>query len=125
VARKTKKPAQTPPWSDLPEILRGPAQQRWEAYGVAAAGANARQTRDPSLQRCLCRLFAISEFVADLCIRTPQRIEDLLDSGDLLADSWPGVLTGRVREQLAACPDVKCCVLPVVTSRVGRRSKKP
>ena len=105
VARKRKKPVQIAPWADLPEILRGPAQQRWEAYAEAAAAAGARQTRDPALQRCLCRLFALSEFVAELCIRSPQHVEDLLDSGDLLADSWPGVLSGRVREQLAACAD--------------------
>ena len=28
---------------------------------------------------------------------------DLLDSGDLLADSWPGVLSRRVADQLADC----------------------
>jgi len=86
-------------------MLRGSAQQRWEAYEVAVKAAGARQTRDPALQRCLCRLFALSEFVAALCIRAPQHVEDLLDSGDLLADSWPGVLSGRVRDQLAACTD--------------------
>ena len=119
VARKTKKPVQTAPWADLPEILRGPAQQRWEAYSAAAEAAGARQTRDPALQRCLCRLFAISEFVADLCIRRPQRVEDLLDSGDLLADSWPGVLASRVKEQLAACPDE--AALRQVLRRVRQR----
>lgn len=119
VARKTKKPVQTAPWADLPEILRGPAQQRWEAYTLAADTAGARQTRDPALQRSLCRLFAISEFVADLCIRLPRRVEDLLDSGDLLADSWPGVLASRVKEQLAACPDE--AALRQVLRRVRQR----
>ena len=40
---------------------------------------------------------------AGLCHRAPQLLAELLDSGDLLADSWPGVLSQRVAEQLDAC----------------------
>ncbi|VAW83514.1 Glutamate-ammonia-ligase adenylyltransferase [hydrothermal vent metagenome] len=105
MARKTKKPAQTAPWADLPEVLREPAKQRWEAYEAAAEAVSARLTRAPALMRSLCRLFALSEFVAELCIRAPQRVEDLLNSGDLLADSCPGVLADRVRGQLVDRPD--------------------
>ncbi len=96
---------QTDPWADLPEILLGLARQRWEAFGAASTPGTERRVQGQAFQRGLCRLFAISEFVAELCIRSPHYVEDLLDSGDLLADSWPGVLQERVRGQLADCPD--------------------
>jgi len=89
----------------LPDILRGPARQRWEAYEAAATSAGARRTRDPALQRVIGRLFAISGFVAELCARRPRLVENLLDSGDLLAASWPGVLAERVRGPVSACAD--------------------
>ncbi|VAW74854.1 Glutamate-ammonia-ligase adenylyltransferase [hydrothermal vent metagenome] len=105
VARKTKKPAQTAPWEDLPKILRPPAQQRWETFESGITSGTLRRIQNPAFQRVLCQLFAISEFVAELCIRSPHYIEELLDSGDLLADSWPGGLPERVRRQLRDCPD--------------------
>ena len=58
---------------------------------------------DPGFRARACRVFAISDFVAGLCHRSPVLLADLLDSGDLLADSWPGVMGRRVAERLAAC----------------------
>lgn len=60
---------------------------------------------DAGFSACACRIFAISEFAARLCRRHPDRLADLLDSGDLLADSWPGALHRRVTTALAACAD--------------------
>ncbi len=105
MARKTKNSPQAPPWEPLPERLREAGRQRWEAYLEAAAAAGARVSRAPALRQLACRLFAISEFVADLCRRRPRLLAGLLDSGDLLADSCPGVLGGRVRAELLDCPD--------------------
>jgi len=58
---------------------------------------------DAGFRACACRVFAISDFVAGLCHRVPGLLADLLDSGDLLADSWPGILSRRVVGRLAAC----------------------
>ncbi len=60
---------------------------------------------DAALQASACRVFAASDFVADTCIRRPQLLAELLDSGELLADSWPGVLGQRVSARIDACRD--------------------
>jgi len=65
--------------------------------------ARLRVPQDPGFQANASRVFALSEFVAGLCQRAPHLLDDLLDSGDLLADSWPGILKKRVAEQLARC----------------------
>jgi glutamate-ammonia-ligase adenylyltransferase len=86
-------------------MLRGLAERSWQGYLQAAEAAGVRVPADPGFRACACRVFAISEFVAGLCHRSPQLLAELLDSGDLLADSWPGVLSQRVAPQLAACGD--------------------
>jgi len=65
--------------------------------------ARLRVPQDPGFQANASRVFALSEFVAGLCQRAPHLLGDLLDSGDLLADSWPEVLKKRVCNQLARC----------------------
>jgi glutamate-ammonia-ligase adenylyltransferase len=103
VAGNTKTIARTDPWSRLPEILQATAEGRWQSYLQAAEEAGLRVPLDPGLQACACRVFAISDFAAGLCRRVPRLLADLLDSGDLLADSWAGVLAGRVADRLAGC----------------------
>jgi glutamate-ammonia-ligase adenylyltransferase len=84
-------------------MLRTPAEIRWQDYQRAAESETLRVPQDPCFQACASRVFALSEFVAGLCRRTPQLLNDLLESGDLLADSWPEVLKKRVHDQLARC----------------------
>ncbi|MEA2079414.1 MAG: bifunctional glutamine synthetase adenylyltransferase/deadenyltransferase, partial [Pseudomonadota bacterium] len=103
MAGKTKITAHTEPWSRLPGILQASAEQRWQSYFQSAEAAGVRVPVDGDFRACGCRVFAISEFVAVLCHRVPRLLADLLDSGDLLADSWPGVLSQRVSDRLAAC----------------------
>ena len=105
MARQQKKPADTPPWSALPESLQAAGEGRLSGYLQAAEESGVRVSADGGFRATLCRVFATSEFVADLCRRAPGLLTGLLDSGDLLADSWPGVLGGRVTRQLAACED--------------------
>jgi len=69
----------------------------------SATSAALRVPQNPGFQFCASRVFALSEFVARLCRRAPHLLEDLLDSGDLLADSWPEVLKKRVRDPLSRC----------------------
>lgn len=102
---KAKKAAQTEPWSQLPETLRETAARHWQSYLEAAAETGARVPADDAFQRCACRVFAASDFVAGTCARNPRLLPALLDSGDLLADSWPGALAQRVAPRLADCAD--------------------
>ncbi|HEB98305.1 MAG TPA: bifunctional [glutamate--ammonia ligase]-adenylyl-L-tyrosine phosphorylase/[glutamate--ammonia-ligase] adenylyltransferase [Thiotrichales bacterium] len=105
MARKNNKPARPVPCPDLPAALREAAATRWRAWETALAEIPARVGRDPALARVQCRLFGISEFVAATCIRAPGLVEDLLESGDLLADSAPGEIGTRVRARIASCAD--------------------
>ena len=103
MAVQGKNSTEAAPWSALPETLRAIGEQRWRDYLGAAAGQDARVSADSAFRAGACRVFAISEFVAGLCQRNPQLLSGLLDSGDLLADSWPGVLARRVSDELAGC----------------------
>ncbi len=103
MAGKRKKSTGTGACIQLPAALREPAANRWEDYRQAAVAASQRVPQDPCFQAIGRRVFAISAFVAGLCQRAPGLLRDLLDSGDLLADSWPGILAQRVRDQLARC----------------------
>ncbi len=103
VKAKAKKTVDGQYWSRLPGILQGDAERGWQNYARAAEMAGARIPVDAGFRACACRVFAISEFVAGLCQRVPGVLTDLLDSGDLLADSWPGVISRRVGRQLADC----------------------
>ena len=92
-------------YSLRPLSLRARAEARWQSYRQAAEAVGERICLDPAFSATACRVFASSDFVAGLCRRSPQLPAELLDSGDLLADSWPGVLHQRVSEQLEVCRD--------------------
>jgi glutamate-ammonia-ligase adenylyltransferase len=94
-----------PPWSQLPALLQEPAANRWHSFLEAARKARARVPADAAFQACSCRVFAASDFVADTCTRRPQLLTELLDCGELLADSWPQVLGQRVAARIDACHD--------------------
>jgi glutamate-ammonia-ligase adenylyltransferase len=89
----------------LPASLQAAAENRLSDYLQAAEEAGARVSGDSAFRAVACRVFASSEFVAELCRGAPGLLTDLLDSGDLLADSWPGALAERVSRQLATCED--------------------
>ena len=105
VAKPRKTRQNQPPWSALPETLQSAAEGRWGTYLRAAEEAGLRVSADPAFHSVACRIFAISEFVAGLCARHPSYLSDLLDSGDLLADSWPGALPSRTAARLATCDE--------------------
>ena len=108
MARTAKKQsvAQAPePWSALPESLRELASSRWQRFIAATEAEAARIPDDPHFRTVACRVFAASDFVAESCTRDPHTLVELLASGDLLADSWPGVLARRVAKGLEHCDD--------------------
>ncbi|MDE2088512.1 MAG: bifunctional [glutamate--ammonia ligase]-adenylyl-L-tyrosine phosphorylase/[glutamate--ammonia-ligase] adenylyltransferase, partial [Gammaproteobacteria bacterium] len=63
--------------------------------------------RHPEFLSALHRVWAVSEFVARSCIREPQLLRELLDSGDLLADYAVGAYPQRVEAALRAAPDAQ------------------
>ncbi|MDT8388251.1 MAG: bifunctional [glutamate--ammonia ligase]-adenylyl-L-tyrosine phosphorylase/[glutamate--ammonia-ligase] adenylyltransferase [Thiogranum sp.] len=77
---------------------------RWQRYLAAAMNQHAAPA-DVHFRQSMCRVFAASDFIADSCIRDPELPRRLLDSGDLLADSWPGALAERVRREVELCTD--------------------
>jgi len=103
MVRKSKKSVATEPWCQLPAAVQEAASSRWQNYVEAAQAAETRIPADADFQACACRVFAVSQFVAECCARRPQLLAELLDSGDLLADSWPGTLQQRVIERLHNC----------------------
>ncbi len=105
MARQRKIITDRPSRSVLPKILQTAGDVRWGTYLQAAEEAAARVPADSAFRASACRVFAISEFVAGLCQRRPGLLAELLDTGDLLADSWPGVLHRRVIDGLAPCAD--------------------
>jgi glutamate-ammonia-ligase adenylyltransferase len=105
MAKRKKATQNAEPWAALPECLRELAASRWQQYKAAADASDQRIPADPPFCVIACRVFAASDFVADSCAHDPGVLTELLDSGDLLADSWPGVLAQRVGRQLAACED--------------------
>ncbi len=105
MAQKRITTGDTEPWSQLPIPLREHAAGRWRSYLDAARSAQVRVPVDPAFQARVCRVFAVSEFVAEHCIRRPRLLAELLDSGDLLADSWPGTLGRRVGDRIRDCED--------------------
>ena len=119
MARKTTKTGSETPWSQLPLLLQEPAANRWLGYLEAARAAKARIPADAAFQAGVCRVFASSDFVADTCTRRPQLLAELLDCGELLADSWPQVLARRVAARIDACRDER--ELKKVLRRVRQR----
>jgi glutamate-ammonia-ligase adenylyltransferase len=110
VAKKRKKSKQKDvqildPWAGLPKLLRENVRRDWQAYCAAAEQAKCVCLTDAALQRSLCRIFAVSEYVANLCQHHPEYIKDLLDSGDLLADYRPELFIGVVNDKLRRCKD--------------------
>ena len=119
MARKTITSVSKTPWSQLPVQLQDSAANRWNSFLEAAHAAKARVPADAAFQACICRVFASSDFVADTCIRRPQLLTELLDCGELLADSWPQVLARRVAARIDACRDER--ELKTVLRRVRQR----
>ncbi|RRQ21619.1 bifunctional [glutamate--ammonia ligase]-adenylyl-L-tyrosine phosphorylase/[glutamate--ammonia-ligase] adenylyltransferase [Thiohalobacter thiocyanaticus] len=85
----------------LPETLREDVQRAWERYREQAAEAGARIPGHPDFLRPLARVWAASEFVAQSCEREPELLAELLESGELLADTAHGELRARAGAAVA------------------------
>ncbi len=69
--------------TDLPDILVPDMQSKWEAFKSSSKIAKINLPQDLQIRGALQRVFALSNFVADSCVRDPALIAELIDSGDL------------------------------------------
>ena len=69
--------------NDLPDILKKDLETKWEAFKASSKKAGINLSQDSQILDALQRVFVLSNFVADNCIRSPLCISDLIDSGDL------------------------------------------
>jgi len=74
----------------LPDALRGPLGDAWEAFAHAVSEARLPLPRDPDFAASLLRVWACSDFACDVCVQHPELLYDLLDRGDLLSDYATG-----------------------------------
>ncbi len=105
--------------SSLPAALQGRVNALWQDYRQACLDAAIPIPGHPDFLRVLHRVWAMSEFVALSCVRAPALLQDLLTSGDLLANSAPGEYTTKVAAGIAECRDETA--LGAALRRVRRR----
>ncbi len=67
-----------------PKELDGQVEKEWAAYLEAAQAANIEPPAHPETVGNIKRVWSLSEFVAQNCIRHPAMLPELLHSGDLL-----------------------------------------
>lgn len=70
-------------FENLPESLQSDAGEKWKAFLGAAEAAGVSPPEDSSTRDTISRIFSLSSFVANSCIRRPQLLAELASSGDL------------------------------------------
>jgi len=75
--------------ADIPEVLHHQVERTWEVFTESVRDAGLRLPSHPDFIRTLFKVWALSDFVAQHCVRSPDLVIDLLDSGDLLGDYRP------------------------------------
>jgi glutamate-ammonia-ligase adenylyltransferase len=68
---------------ELPKALTEESKRKWDAFRSSAEAAAIQPPQDPKILSTLHRVFALSDFVAESCIRNPALLHDLIESGDL------------------------------------------
>ncbi len=76
--------------STVPEVLREPLGEAWEAFAQASAEAGFTPPAHPEFIAGLQRVWACSKFVSQVCQRNPGVLYRLLEDGCLLGDYVPG-----------------------------------
>jgi glutamate-ammonia-ligase adenylyltransferase len=82
-----------------PDNLKADLETKRERLAQALQDAGARLPADPELQDQLSRVLAFSDFIAESCIRDPQLLTRLWQSGDLRRPAEAGAYASG----LAAC----------------------
>lgn len=71
----------------IPEQLRDGVEQTWSTFTQQCSALGCKIPDDPLLLSALCKVWAVSRFVADTCARHPAALLKLLDSGALQSSS--------------------------------------
>lgn len=82
----------------LPPPLCEAAERHWGAYREAAAAAGLAVPSQADFLKMVHAVWACSDFVATSCVRQPELLYDLLQSGDLLRDYLPEYYARRLRQ---------------------------
>ena len=81
---------------NLPDVLREPLGEAWEAFTQASVEAGYTPPAHPEFVAALQRVWACSDFVSQACQRNPEVFYRLLDDGCLLGDYAPGDLAQKL-----------------------------
>lgn len=68
---------------ELPKVLTEESRRKWDEFRSSAEAVAIQPPQDPKILSTLYRVFALSDFVAESCIRNPSLLHDLIESGDL------------------------------------------
>jgi glutamate-ammonia-ligase adenylyltransferase len=71
------------PLIELPSELTDDARRKWEDFLSSVDSAGIMPPRDPEVLSSIQRVFALSDFVAECCIRDPSIVNDLLQGKEL------------------------------------------
>ncbi|XSG83870.1 MAG: bifunctional [glutamate--ammonia ligase]-adenylyl-L-tyrosine phosphorylase/[glutamate--ammonia-ligase] adenylyltransferase [Methylohalobius sp. ZOD2] len=72
-----------PDFSDLPAALRSAAEEGWRQYLEAVDRCGTTVPQDERVSAQVPKVWSVSRFVAEQCVRDPAMWADLVDSGDL------------------------------------------
>ncbi len=91
--------------ASLPDALREPLVDAWEAFAEATAAAGFRLPHHPEFTTSLLRVWACSDFVSEACIRDPAVLFEQLADGCLLGDYAPGEYQRKLAAGLRGVTD--------------------
>ncbi|WP_455198185.1 hypothetical protein, partial [Kaarinaea lacus] len=74
----------------IPPVLQDGVRHHWDRFIEAKGEPGLSVSDDSDFLAGLCRVWACSEFAAQLCTRQPDMLVGLLESGDLLRGYAPG-----------------------------------
>ena len=82
--------------NDLSAVRHREADTKWQAYRDAAKACSLKPPEDSRFIQAALAVFSHSEFIVNNCIRNPELLIDLCDSGDLFnrraSDYLPDIL---------------------------------
>ncbi len=84
----------------LPDALQKKVESQWEDYCLACQDSNIEPIGHPELKNVMLRVWAYSDFVATLCVRSPKLFDELVRSGDLFIDYPSEAYNERLRGAL-------------------------
>ncbi|MFQ5935988.1 MAG: bifunctional [glutamate--ammonia ligase]-adenylyl-L-tyrosine phosphorylase/[glutamate--ammonia-ligase] adenylyltransferase, partial [Acidiferrobacterales bacterium] len=86
-------------------MLRPTVDAYWRRFSAHLDGLQVSGPRAEQCLQSLPRVWACSEFAARVCLRQPQLLLELIESGDLTRRSADDARASRVRQQIGAARD--------------------